>query len=281
MRKSSTAASEEIKDVVFRTNGVLLELSSVSYLISKEDYLDGYYYPRKSLTASEKKTLEFKAKNKKASDYLIRILSSSRYSVFQVSEKLKAKFALSEKDISSLLSPYIENHILDDEKYAEEYLSMKLEQGFGRRALISALKEKGISDDILEKEEIQSLLLEDKSYIEETAIRYDKKKKNCTIEKRKSSLRDHLLRRGYPLELIVPILEALFSNLSEEEKQHDYEIQTKELKEKGRKCYNAIARKDISDKDKRSQWIQKLLSYGFRYADIQELLSVERYFQND
>lgn len=281
MKKVQANGTDVIVDVKGKGNGIIILLDSISYTISKEDYLDGYYYPGKTLSKEEITKLVFLEKNKKAKDYLTRLLSSSRYTKYQLEEKLKMKFYLKNEEIETLLSPYLESHVIDDLEYAKDYIASKTEQGYGQNYIVQNLKQKGISSDILKNKEIRSLLEHDKDMILEVSKKYIRQKKNDTIQKKKSSLQDFLARRGYQRADISHAMEALFSSLSEAEIESDKENQAKELKQRAGKCYNSINRKKISEKDKRNLMIQRLLSYGYHYQDILDLLSQERYYAND
>ena len=151
IKKQSGISTNTLKDVTRKDKNVLLVFPKRKILLSTEDYLSGYFYPGKEFSDDEILVLKKKSGLRKAESYLHSLLRDRRYTVKEVKDKLKKKYVLGEEEINSLLSPYIEDQILDDESYAFDFYESKKEQGYGKNAIDAKLKRKGIPEEILHK----------------------------------------------------------------------------------------------------------------------------------
>ena len=118
--------------------------------IDLDTYLNGYYYPGKELDEEEFHYLLESEKLTSAKRYLMTLLSSRPYTEKMIREKLSLKHHLSKEEIETLLSPYLEAKIIDDENYAYSYTEELIEKGYGRKTILSKLSERGIKEEILE-----------------------------------------------------------------------------------------------------------------------------------
>ena len=107
--------------------------------IDLDTYLNGYYYPGKELDEEEFHYLLENEKLTSAKRYLMTLLSSRPYTEKMIREKLSLKHHLSKEEIETLLSPYLEAKIIDDENYAYSYTEELIEKGYGRKTILSKL----------------------------------------------------------------------------------------------------------------------------------------------
>ena len=257
-----------IESIQERKQGILITINSKEYLLNTNQFTDHFLYPGKELSIEEFHQLSLESKEKKTNDYLTRLLSSGRYTCHELVMKLQTKYALSTKEAMALLSPYLENGIIDDFSYARDYIEAKLEQGYGKNYILDRLKKKGISKDILEKEEIHSFFDDSPFDMEGMIAKMDRTKKDKTIEQRKELLLGALLRRGFSSHESKEAVEAYFSSFNEEEKQKEEENRRILIKREFLKCYNALLTNGTVPRKKRDTIIRKLLLKGFRYDEI-------------
>ena len=105
IKKQSGISTNTLKDVTRKDKNVLLVFPKWKILLSAEDYLSGYFYPGKEFSDDEILVLKKKSGLRKAESYLHSLLRNRRYTVKEVKDKLKKKYALGEEEINSLLSP--------------------------------------------------------------------------------------------------------------------------------------------------------------------------------
>lgn len=258
-----------IQEVVAKKNGIILKISSKEYLLNSDDYLEGFYYPGKELSDEEFLNIKSSAKNKRAKDYLLQLLSQGRYTHQEIKRRLAQKFSLSDTEIDNLLAVYIENGMISDELYANDFIEAKSMQGYGRRYIKARLKEKGISDSI--EKALSDRYPDEKEMIDSLIIRYDKSKSALIVEKRKESIHQSLVRRGFSPSLIQKELQHFYSSMDEEARKAESEKRRVLLKKEADKCYNALCHKDWPEAKKKDAFIRKLMSKGFHYEEIEEI----------
>lgn len=261
-----------VENISQAKKGVELTVSGKRFLLSINDYTDAYYYPNKELSESEFQSLKEKSQLKTAADYLTKTLPVKRYTIREISDKLKEKFHLDDKKVSALITPYIQSGFLDDSSYALDYCESKIEQGYGKKLILSKLKEKGISDEILHQEKILTLFEKEKQSLIPLIQKEDQKRKEKTLQQKKASLYSLLLRRGFSSEAIKANLDAFYSNRTEEEKRTERERRASLLKKEAQKCYNSLARKAMPAKQKQDSFIRRLISKGFRFDEIEPFI---------
>lgn len=261
-----------IREIRQEKNGVVLLVNKTEYLLSINDFTENYYYPNKELSCEEFQNLKEKSKNKKVTDYISFLLSSRRYTAKQIKDKLKTKFNLLDSLCEKFLLPYQESQILDDMSYAIDYCESKISSGYGKNYIIQKCKEKGISEDLISSEKIQSLFEDHSNILIDLISKQNKIKKNLTIEQRKNAVIQYLLRRGFSFEDSNKAVCNFYSSLSAEEITKDSINRKLLLKKDAEKCYNLIVRKSISIDMKKNSFIKKLLSKGYRFEEIQPLL---------
>lgn len=260
-----------VEDVCQKKTGVLLSVQGKEYFLSIDDYLEGLFYPGKEISEEDMESLKKNSRLKKAKDYLLRLLSERRYTQFELRTKLEKKYSLSQAETQEILSPYIENHLIDDDAYMRDYLETKIEQGYGRNYLLAQLQKKGISQERLasipkefpNQDEILFSLVE----------KMNRAKSSITLEKKKESIFSALLRRGFSSSKAKKAIEDFYSSLNEEEIKEEKKKRTVLLKKEADKCYNSLcAKKDVTTAKKKDTFIRKLLQKGFHYDEIETIM---------
>ncbi len=260
-----------VEDVCQKKTGVLLSIQGDEYLLSTDDYLEGLYYPGKELSLEDMKTLKKNSRQKKAKDYLLRLLSERRYTRSELKIKLEKKYMLSEIEADEILSPYIENHLIDDEAYMKDYLETKIEQGYGRNYLLAQLQKKGISPTLLSS--IPKELQDQDEILFSLIEKMNRTQSSMTQEKKKESIFLALLRRGFSSSQAKKAIEEFYSTIDKEEIEEEKKKRKVLLKKEAEKCYNFLrAKKDATQAKKKDAFIRKLLQKGFHYDEIEAIM---------
>lgn len=270
-----------IKDIKQTKKGIkIIFEDDISFLLSINDFADGYYYPNKSLSDEEYKDLKDKSNYKKIAEYLNRVLSSKRYTYKEIETKLSSKYHLSSSKIQSILSPYVDNKIIDDYDFALEFIETKVLLGYGKEYILHSLKQKGINEEILKRNEvIESLNTIDYEILRLLISKMDKSKRNIPLLKRKNQIMMSLIKRGYQSQLCRKEIDDFYSSRNEEEKKIDQTNQYVTLKKEAERCYNSLSRKKYDSYKKKESFIQKLISKGYAYSEIEPIL--KEYSFND
>lgn len=272
-------SSHTIKDIQTRKKGILLVVDEEEFFLSPDSYSDHFYYPGKQLSKEEYQDLKRESRDKKAKDYLLKLITSRRYTHQELYNKLENKYHLGYKENELLLLPYIQSQIIDDKAYALDYAESKIEQGYGKKYILEHLKVKGIKEDILKDPELEEIFLLSLDQIDKLISKADKSKKNKTIEERKTSILQFLLRRGYSSSIAKKEIEHFYSSLSPEEKTQEARNRVNLLKKEADKCYNFLVRHNQLDaRKKKDTMIRKLLSKGFHYEEIMTILTEDYEF---
>jgi regulatory protein len=134
----------------------------------------------------------------------VRLLTAKPRSIAELREKLLKSRTAKEEDVEAAVDRLKEYGYLDDERFAYGYASLKVKQKpIGRKRLERDLKFKKIDSGTAE--EALDLVFDETSEEElidlaiEKRLRLRGRPKNSTESK---SLFDHLLRRGFPFELV-------------------------------------------------------------------------------
>jgi SOS response regulatory protein OraA/RecX len=269
-----TKSIHVIKDIEMKKKGILLLVDEEEFFLSPDSYSDAYYYPGKELTKEEYQDLKRASRDKKAKDYLVKLVSSRRYTHKELYDKIENKYHLGYKENELLLLPYVQAHIIDDKAYALDYCESKIAQGYGKRYLLEKLKAKGIKDSILQDKELEELFVISLDQIEPLINKANKSKKNKTIEERKTSIMQLLIRRGYTSSQAKGAIDHFYSSLSQEEKKEEERNRVNLLKKEADKCYNFLVRQNRYDaRKKKDAFIKKLLAKGFHYDEIMTILT--------
>ncbi len=138
--------------------------------------------------------------------YSLKILSRKDYSVFEIKERL-FKRCEDSRIVESVISKLLSIKALDDERFVENFVDVKINRGWGPVRIGYELKKRGID------EALYSPVIEKKysdKRIRENILKNIKKwlrtKGEITNFKDSKRLFDHLLRLGFDRENILDIL---------------------------------------------------------------------------
>lgn len=127
------------------------------------------------------------------------LLSRREHSVLEVRRKLQQR-DFDEVEIDSLIEKLCSNNLLSNERFAETYINMRRQRGYGPVRIAQELKERGVDSDL------------SAAYLDELADewqgimvqQYRKKFGNDRVDefKEKAKRMRFLQYRGYSLEMI-------------------------------------------------------------------------------
>jgi len=129
----------------------------------------------------------------------IELLSRREHSVFELRRKLLLK-QFDDDAIDSLLEQLQVKKLLSDERFAETYINMRKQRGFGPLRIAQELKERGVSPDLFDsvlaamEHEWRAIMRQQyaKKYGDRPAHEYGEQAKRMRF----------LQGRGYPLGMI-------------------------------------------------------------------------------
>ncbi|HEV8370088.1 MAG TPA: RecX family transcriptional regulator [Pyrinomonadaceae bacterium] len=179
------------------------------------------YMPRKKPAPNdEQRNLTPEEKRRRTFDRAIKLIAAKSRSVAELRERLLESGRASKTDVDAVIERLKEYGYLDDERFAFSYASLKVRQRpIGRRRLERDLKFKKVESTVAN--EALELVYAETSEAElidraiEKRIRLKGKPKNRLEAK---SLFDHLLRQGFPYELVSDKVRAA-SNTDLDEEQ--------------------------------------------------------------
>jgi regulatory protein len=158
-------------------------------------------------------------KRKRTFDRAVKLIAAKSRSVSELRDRLLQSRSANRADVEAAISRLKEYGYLDDEKFAFGYASLKVKQRpVGRRRLERDLKLKKVDSAIAESaldlvyDETTEEDLIDRAI--EKRIRLKGRPKNRLEAK---SLFDHLLRQGFPFELVSEKVRAVAQHQLDEE----------------------------------------------------------------
>jgi regulatory protein len=143
-------------------------------------------------------------KRKRTFDRAIKLISAKSRSIAELRERLLQGRDATPTDVEAVISRLKEYGYLDDERFAQNYASLKVKQRpIGRRRMERDLKFKKV-DNTVASEALELVYAEttEEELIDraiEKRLRSKGRPKNRLEAK---SLFDHLLRQGFPFELV-------------------------------------------------------------------------------
>lgn len=277
MKRQSDNHSKAQKIVSISSKGrkVILELDDRKIILSEEVFSDGFFYPGKELDEEEISRLENLSKQTAARTYLSTILSRSRYTEKTINDRLKMKFNLSREEITQIVSYYKEMGVIDDRRYAMDYLESKAENGYGIDYITLNLRKKGISKEIIDEVTKDFDYESSSEHLYELIKKNYQKYSNLPLHKKKEKIITNLINKGYRRN---DIDEALNDYLSEADDKHlkiEHDNELVLLGKEAQKCYNSIKDRPIDSTKKKRLFYSRMLNRGFNAEDIKEYLQRE------
>jgi len=166
---------------------------------------------RKTESTDERRDLTPEEKRRRTFERAVKLVAAKSRSVAELRERLLQSRQANKSDVEAVISRLKEYGYLDDERFAFSYASLKVKQRpIGRRRLERDLKFKKV-DSAVANEALELVYTEttEEELIDraiEKRIRLRGKPKDRLAAK---SLFDHLLRQGFPFELVSEKVRAV------------------------------------------------------------------------
>jgi regulatory protein len=138
-----------------------------------------------------------------AKSVAVRLLSRREHSAFEIRDKL-AKRDFESSEIEQAITELQQGGWLSDERYAEAYIRMRQQKGFGPIRISIELNERGVKESIIDS----YLHSRDDSWLHTLQQQYQKKYKNKVIEdyNDKAKRIRFLQYRGFALDAIYQVV---------------------------------------------------------------------------
>lgn len=138
-----------------------------------------------------------------AKSVAVKLLSRREHSAFEIRQKL-AQRDFGESEIAQAITELQQGGWLSDERYAEAYVRMRRNKGYGPVRIAMELKERGVNDAVVEHylqadNEIWRQILKQqyqKKYNDEPVADYSDRAKRIRF----------LQYRGFPLDIIYQVI---------------------------------------------------------------------------
>ena len=191
----------------------------------------------------------------------LRKLSIRDLSVKQISDFLKIKKQLNQKEIKHIVDKLISFNLLDDEKYCINRFNYLNKQLYSIKQIKTKLVKDGISKDLIEKYVINNSEDEYDKAIK-LAKKYSNSIKNKSLNATKQNILNKIVNLGYGYDAAKSAIDSL--NLT-----NDNEIEI--LKREYLKAKNKYTKK-YTDYDLRNHIYTSLISKGFKSEDIKTIM---------
>lgn len=174
---------------------------------------------KKSAPNDEQRNLTPEEKRKRTFDRAIKLITAKSRSVAELRERLLQGRRANKTDVDAVIARLKEYGYLDDERFAFSYASLKVRQRpIGRRRLERDLKFKKVESTVA-NEALELVYAEtpEAELIDRAIEKRIRLKGRPTNRLAAKSLFDHLLRQGFPFELVSEKVRAASNaNLDEE-----------------------------------------------------------------
>jgi regulatory protein len=138
-----------------------------------------------------------------AKSVAVRLLSRREHSALEIRDKLQ-KRDFAEQEIEQAISELQQGGWLSDERFAEAYIRMRQQKGFGPVRIAVELNERGVNESIIDG----LLQADDESWHSSLQQQYLKKYKDTVIDdyNEKAKRIRFLQYRGFTLDMIYKLL---------------------------------------------------------------------------
>ena len=138
-----------------------------------------------------------------AKSVAVKLLSRREHSALEIRDKL-LKRDFEEEEIAQAISELQQGDWLSDERFAEAYIRMRQQKGFGPIRIAIELNERGVDESIVDS----YLHAGDENWLQTLTQQYSKKYKNKAIEdyNDKAKRIRFLQYRGFSLDMIYRVI---------------------------------------------------------------------------
>lgn len=228
--------------------------------ISEEAYTSSYLYVGKELNQKEIDKLLQITSVKKLSNYAMTVLSKGHYTEWRMREKLYAKGG-EKPDVDYIIAKLKELDLLDDKAFIEDFLGYAEEKLWGKNKIKQELLKKGIFAEEIEKIRFNSNIEKKKALSLLPSL--EKKYYKYSYQQKKQHIYSALISRGFDHDIANSVIDKMSNRDEKDEK--------KKLKTDFNKIYARFSKK-YEGRELKERLYRSLISKGYKYGDISELL---------
>jgi len=260
-----------LKSLKIKGNYIILDFGSFKLKIIPETKEEFKFFVGQSYSKETIENCLFLDKKNVVKKYATNKFRNNYYCSYDIKNKLNKKFNDYPKDaIKFAIRELNEEGIISDALYVKQYVDYFNSACYGKYYVLNYFKLRHISTSIVKKiafnEELET----------KKAANYFDSIKNKFVSnnfvKQKKKIYENLLRRGFDINIINVLISTL---------EFDEEKEEKVLRKNYLKIKNKISGEKINESDKNNKIISKLVSMGFDYDKIKELIKKEGENKND
>ena len=253
--------SYESINALSATNGEVLEIHhrnssevsivfkpNIKILITKDVYLRHYFYVGKVFSRKEIEEIKKELRLQDLYKYGLMLLKRGAYSSFEIHERLLAKSGNNYNDADAALKLLIENNLINDRLFAENFLDSKANSpSYGNERI----KDELLNFKHLDSGIVESLVFPSENERAEALMKRFLRQNNDSYQEKKRKLWELLNKYGYEKGTIASLIESLNFDDEEENENRKKALEKAlrlyasryEEKELKRRCYNYLLQK--------------------------------------
>lgn len=242
---------------------VMLFFKEDKVMVSVDDYFSYGIGNKNEIGEDVYEKLKERERIIKAYRSCLRKIAAKDHSVLQIRRHLR-RFELEDEDREDIIDKLLAYHLLDDEQYALNRINALNEQNVSYKEIRNRLKKEGIQDQLIGKylKEDDGLELEKARKVAE---KYLRSHDAYSLNSKKKNLLNKLISASFSYELSRSLLDTLSIG-----NENELEL----LKKEYLKVHKRYSRK-YEDYELKNRIIASLLSKGFQYQDIKEIMEEE------
>lgn len=237
----------------------------LNYTVSEDMVIKHQLFKEKSFTEDEFKQVIEDILEDEYFNKVINLLSMSHKSEYEIinyihTNEAKNKQYLKEVQVQNIIKKLKQLDYLNDDRLCDYTIDYYIRNNKGPLFIKQKLKEKKVNERLINSK----LLCYDSTLEEEIIVKIIKKENNnnLPIKKFKLNLCNKLIRNGFSNELVYKLVERQkFDDNSESLIEKDFN-----------KVYNKVIKKDKTTSEKKQLIINSLLSKGYEYSLIKEII---------
>lgn len=253
------------KFTIYFDSGEKIELNEISYLSC------GYLYSGKQIDISQLERIIYLAKLQEGINYINNLLARNLYTSHELVLKLQNTKKYDLTDAEKIVEIFIDNGRVNDKSYALELIEDLKEKGKSREYAYQKMMSKRFNYELIKT------LLEDYeendeavyTLIENCSKRYNSK----PYDVKKKSIYNYLISKGFNHEKAHEYVDKYYELNGGKDEEKETEI----LYKAANNAYNSALFRGKNPYDSKQKFIRYLLSKGFKYNDILELLEGGEY----
>lgn len=256
----SENVGKKITRISISKKKVTIYLNKEKLSLSYDVFTSHYLFVGKELTNKELKEIKKESDVSEALEYSKSLLLKSQLTEWKLRDKLYQK-EYTKETIDLVINKLKKIKLIDDTRYMKEYVEYCNEKLYGKNKIIQKLKSIGMFDETIQKMNFSDT--KEKEKAKKLLPKMEKKYKDLSLVDKKQHIVNAYIAQGYSMDIAISMMNYV--------KTPSRKVEEDTLKKSFNLAYLTAKRK-YDDEDKiREVILNKLMSKGFRYKDIDEL----------